>query len=365
MSRTWWAARPTPRVLHLDSAAMGRSALTTLEVVAAHARLEAEVGGYVAASDADGALRALRADLGTLLGVNPAGVALLGGAGAARDALLAAWPLPAGTRIGVVPAEWGPNLLAFRACGLVPTLLAVDGAGRVDLAALDRTLQHDPPGVVHLSHVAAHRGLVQPVTAALEVCRGHGVPLWVDAAQAVGHVDTRVGADATYATSRKWLTGPRGVGVLAVAAQHHDALRAPRPADAEELSAMRQLEPLEAHVAGRVGLGVAVREHLARHGEIEQGLAEVGRRTHEALADLPGWAAVGGPDGAITALRPLAGQDVVAVRSVLLQEHSILTTASLPWRAPGEMTGATLRLSPHVDCTDADLARAASALAAW
>jgi pyridoxal 5-phosphate dependent beta-lyase len=43
-----------------------------------------------------------------------------------------------------------------------------------------------------------------------------GVPLWVDAAQALGHVDTARGADAVYATSRKWLTGPRGVGLLAV-----------------------------------------------------------------------------------------------------------------------------------------------------
>ena len=38
----------------------------------------------------------------------------------------------------------------------------------------------------------------------------------LDAAQSLGHVDVDLGADAVYATSRKWLAGPRGVGVLCV-----------------------------------------------------------------------------------------------------------------------------------------------------
>ena len=41
--------------------------------------------------------------------------------------------------------------------------------------------------------------------------------MWVDAAQALGHVGTACGADAIYATSRKWLCGPRGIGVTVVA----------------------------------------------------------------------------------------------------------------------------------------------------
>ncbi len=36
------------------------------------------------------------------------------------------------------------------------------------------------------------------------------MPVWVDAAQAVGHVASRVGATAVYGTSRKWLRGPDG-----------------------------------------------------------------------------------------------------------------------------------------------------------
>ena len=81
-----------------------------------------------------------------------------------------------------------------------------------------------PPAAVHLTQVTSHRALVQPAAAAAAICRAAGVPLWVDAAQALGHVDTAWGADAIYGTSRKWLTGPRGVGVLGVAAQWQDRL---------------------------------------------------------------------------------------------------------------------------------------------
>ncbi|MEJ7834259.1 MAG: aminotransferase class V-fold PLP-dependent enzyme, partial [Nocardioides sp.] len=214
--------------------------------------------------------------------------------------------------------------------------------------------------------VSAHRGLVQPVVEIAARCRAAGVPLWVDAAQALGHVDCATGADAVYSTSRKWLAGPRGVGVLAVAERHWDVLnlrrRAKHPAD---LPPMRTLESEEAHVAGRVGLAQAVLELMdSGPAEVVARLDEVGRLTREAAAGLDGWAVVGNsPARAITALRPTRGQDVLEARHHLLTDHRILTTAALPWRAPGELAPGALRLSPHVDCTDDDLARVVAALA--
>ena len=126
-------------------------------------------------------------------------------------------------------------------------------------------------------------------------CRAAGVPLWVDAAQALGHVDTACGADAIYATSRKWLTGPRGVGVIGVAEPWWDRLKisasdlfaAARPADS---SPLWLIGAGEANVAAWVGLCTAVREHLeAGPARIWDRLAEVGRQTRGTLADLPGW----------------------------------------------------------------------------
>src|SRR4051812_28937249 len=107
------ARRPPARVRHLDTAAAGRPSRTTLEATAAHAALEAEIGAYVAQERAADVLEQLRADVGGLLGVPPGSVAFVESATAALTALLGAWRLPAGARIGVVASEWGHNLAQF------------------------------------------------------------------------------------------------------------------------------------------------------------------------------------------------------------------------------------------------------------
>jgi pyridoxal 5-phosphate dependent beta-lyase len=369
----WWReARPPAQRVHLDTAAAGRSSIATLRAMAAHAEREAVVGAYVAQAEAAPVLAEGRAELARLLGVPAAGLAFVPSAEAALAALLAAWPLRAGDTVAVAPSEWGPNLHAFAERRLRVTELSVDGDGLTDLAALERRLADDPPGAVHLDQVTSHRALVQPVAEAAELCRAAGVPLWVDAAQALGHVDTACGADAVYATSRKWLTGPRGVGVLGVAERWWDGLRisAPdlvvgeRPADS---SPLWLIEAGEASVAGWVGLATTVREYAqAGPARIGRRLAFVGRQTRDALAGLPGWTVVGPPDAgsAITALRAAAGQDVFVTRARLLAEYGIVTTAEQVTRAPRELTEPLLRISPHVDCTPEDLALLRQALLA-
>jgi pyridoxal 5-phosphate dependent beta-lyase len=368
--RWWRQSRPRAEYLHCDSAAVGRSSITTLRAVAGHTEREAVLGAYVAQAEAAPVLDRGRDDLAALLGVPADGVAFVGSAEVALDQLLRVWPLAAGDTVAVVPAEWGPNLHAFTERGLRIAEIAVDKDGVADLADLERMLAQTPPAAVHLTLVPSHRPLVQPVAAAAAICRAAGVPLWVDAAQALGHVDTACGADAIYATSRKWLTGPRGVGVLGVAAPWQDRLLI-HPAELVQGmfdSPLRYLEAGEAHVAGRIGLCNAVREFIeAGPDAVWRRLAEVGRQTRAALADLPGWAVIPEPaDGsagsAITALRPTAGQSVTETKARLLDEHGIVCTAGLPARAPRDMAGPLLRVSPHVDCTADDLARLHQAL---
>jgi pyridoxal 5-phosphate dependent beta-lyase len=86
--------------------------------------------------------------------------------------------------------------------------------------------------------------------------------------------------------------------------------------------------------------------------------------TREILGDVPGWAVVDPVDApsAISALRPLEGQDVTETRLRLIAEHGIVTTAAQPARAPREMTEPLLRVSPHVDGTPGGLSLLADAL---
>jgi len=362
-----WAEQRGPAAgLHMDNAAAGRSSAEVLAAVSDHAQLEARVGSYVAEELAAPVIGAGRAALASLMGVPTDGLAFVESATAALAVLLRCWPLRAGDTIAVAPSDWGPALEGFAARGLRISELAIVPDGQIDLDQLERRLTTAPPAVVHLTQVASHRSLVQPVAQAATLCRAAGVPLWVDAAQALGHVDTALGADAVYAPGRKWLAGPRGVGVLAVGEAWWRRLNLTVPAMMPaEWPPVRLLESHDAHVAGRVGLATAVRQYLGTGpAQVWQRLQQVGQETRKVLGGLPGWqVAGGGAPSAITGLRPVAGQDVPAVRRRLLDEHAIVTTAAVTARAPREMTETLLRVSPHVDCSAADLDRLYAALA--
>jgi pyridoxal 5-phosphate dependent beta-lyase len=141
-------------------------------------------------------------------------------------------------------------------------------------------------------------------------------------------------------------------------------MRGARPADSDPLWL---LEAVEANVAAWIGLCAAVQQYVqAGPPLIWSRLAEVGRQTRETLAELPGWTLTGPTDAgsAIIALRATNGQDIPAARARLLGEYGIVTTAGAVGRAPREMTGPLLRISPHVDCTPEDLAQLRKALLA-
>ena len=364
LGAAWRSGRPRPAGRHLDSAACSRQSSRALEGAAHHARHEAELGGYVAEAASDGLLQQGRSVLGGLVGMAAADVAFVESAQAALGALLTGWRLPAGTRVACLPGEYAPNVAQLRAYGLRPEPLPVDGIGRADVEAVDRLLRDDPPRFVHLTHVGSHRGVVQPAREIAELCRAAAVPLVLDAAQALGHVDTDLGADVVYSTSRKWLAGPRGVGMLFVRPRLAAELTPVLP-EPEGVPPMRAFESGEAHVAGRVGLVVAVGEHVAAGPDrVRNRLAALGRATRSLLDGVGGWQVVEPADEptATTTLRPPDGVDVATTRTRLLAEHGIVTSAIGPERAPGEMTGPVLRISPHLDATVDDLEALAAAL---
>lgn len=368
----WRAARAASAYLHVDSGAAGRTSTATQRAVVAHAQAESERGAYVAQLEAEDVLRALRADLGGLLGVGPEDLGFVESASTALAQLLACWPLSTGDVVACPPSEWGPNLAAFRDRGLRVVHLPVDGAGVVDVEALPGVLDRARPALVHLTVAAAHRALVQPAQAITAVCRSRALPVLCDVAQALGQVPVHeVDADAVYGTGRKWLAGPRGTGFLAVRPDAGVQLRPVWPALRADLwpgevPVARRLESREGHIAGRVGLAQAVREHLDLGPEqLHTELAAVGGRTRRALADLPGWTICDQLDapGAVTTLLPPPGLTPMQARARLLAEHQIVTTAAGVERAPNEMTTPTLRLTPHVDTGPEDLQRLRNALA--
>ena len=364
LGASWRQARPRPAGRHLDSAACSRQSHRALEAAAHHARHEAELGGYIAEAAADDLLQQGRSVIGGLAGMAAADVAFVESAQAGLVALLTGWRLPSGSRVACLPGEYAPNIAQLRTYGLRPEPLPVDGLGRAEVDAVERLLASDPPSFVHLTHIPSHRGVLQPAREIAALCRAAAVPLVIDAAQSLGHADADLGADVVYGTSRKWLAGPRGVGVLCVrpslAAQLTPVL--PEP---EGVPPMRAFESGEAHVAGRVGLVVAVGEHIASGPDrVRERLGALGRATRELLDGVGGWRVIEPTDEptATTTLVPPDGVDVVETRTRLLNDHGIVLSAIGPERAPGEMTGPVLRVSPHLDASIDDLEALAAAL---
>lgn len=371
LAEQWRAARPPAAGLHLDNAACSRQSFAALDAAAKHALHESEVGGYLAAEAAAPVLDAGRAAVANLFAGSDASdidVVFTTGSLHALDLLLGAWPRDCRT-LACLPGEYGPNLAVMAAHGFevrqLPTL--DDGRLAIDDAAFE--LEENPPDLLHLTPVASHRGTVQPLAMVARLCRELGVPLVVDAAQALGQIDCAVGADATYSSSRKWIAGPRGVGVLAVRRDLAERLtpRLASPQWAGSVSVAEQLGFGEANIAARVGFSVAVGEYLAFDPRMVRArLAELGAVARGLLNDVDGWVVVEEVEepSAITTLAPVDGADPEEVRAWLLAERGILTTyAGIP-RAPMEMTSPVLRISPHVDTTADDLENFAEALIA-
>jgi hercynylcysteine S-oxide lyase len=362
----WRAARPPVAGLHLDSGACSRQSLAAIDAAAAHARHEAEVGGYVAATAATPALDAGRAAVAGLTGMSASDVVFTTGSNHSLDLLLSSWP---GARtVACLPGEYGPNLAVMAANGFTVRALPVDGDGRLDPDEAATMLAVNSPELVHLTPLASHRGIVQPARELAEVCRGLGLPLVVDAAQALGHIDCAVGADAVYSSSRKWLAGPRGVGMLAMRPSLAERLRPRLPPPEWNLpfTVLERLEHGETNLAARVALSVALGEYLAAGAEnVRAALAEQGRLTRDILADADGWRVVerGAEPTAITTLVATKGADPQRVRAWLIAERGIVTTYAETARAPFEMAGPVLRVSPHVDTTADELAVFAATLA--
>lgn len=367
----WRAARLPMAGLHLDNAACSRQSVAVIDAAAQHARNESEVGGYVAAEAAAPVLDAGRVAFAALTGMTDAEVVFTTGSLHALDLLLGAWPTKHRT-VACLPGEYGPNLAVMAAHGFDRRLLPTMDDGRVALDDAARALDTDRPDLVHLTAVASHSGVVQPVSMVAQLCRELGLPLVVDAAQALGQVDCAAGADATYSSSRKWVAGPRGVGMLAVRRELMESLRprlaAPQWARASgSPTVAQQLEFGEANVAARVGFSLALGEHLAYGpAAVCARLAELGGLSRTVLADVAGWAVVEEVEepSAITTLAPTDGADPQAVRDWLLAERRILTTFVGVQRAPLELPGPLLRISPHLDTTAEDLETFAEALIA-
>jgi len=130
--------------------------------------------------------------------------------------------------------------------------LPVDGAGRVELGAIERVARE---GVAVVAVAAANHelGSVNDVAAVSDICRQHGGLVHCDAVQAAGKLPidvARLGADAVAVSAHKFY-GPKGAGALWV--RPGIDLEPLLPGGHQE----REMRPGTENVLGIVGMGAA------------------------------------------------------------------------------------------------------------
>jgi cysteine desulfurase/selenocysteine lyase len=370
------------RVLHLNHAGASLLPQPVLDAMIGHLELESQIGGYEAAEAAAPQLERTYAALAELIGASASDIALTDSNTAAWNAAVHAFPLTEGDRVVLTRAEYGSNaisLLQLRdRTGCVLVLVDDDADGQVDLAGLERALAEGPVAFVSLVHVPTGSGLVNPAEEVGRLCRAAGVPLVLDACQAVGQLPVDVeaiGCDVLTGNGRKFLRGPRGTGFLYV---RPSLLPQLRPTTLDLRSAtwvapdlyevrpdVRRFEQWEADVAARIGLGVAADHALgwgidaiaARNAALAEGL-------RHRLAAVPGVTVhdKGAHRCAITTFT-VAGRSPDEVRRALREQAvnvSVTAVSQAQYDLPHRGLGDVVRASLHYVTTEDELDRFSS-----
>jgi len=360
------------RIVYLD-----HNATTPLEPAARAAMLPflgGEFGNPSSAhrlgSAARCAVEEARAQVAELLGAEPRQIVFTSGGTEANNLALAGVQ----GRVLASPIEHSSVLEPLRARAAAGALrlelLPVDGAGRVEPAALEAALAGET-ALVSVAWANNEIGTVQPLAAIADLCRRRGVPLHSDAVQAAGKVEIDARADLLSLSAHK-LGGPKGVGALCL---RPGARLAPLLLGGSQERGRRAGTE---NVAGIVGFGAACAlagRRLARAAAIEALREELWAR----LADLPGIARNSPrhdclPNTLNLGLRGRAGDALVAaldLAGVAVSTGSACAAgASEPshvllalGRSPAEARDA-IRFSLGPETTADDVARAAAALRA-
>ncbi len=246
------------------------------EVVEAMAAALRERWGNPSSTHAEGAaaraaLERAREQVAELVGVSAREVLFTSGATEANNTALRGVLAGARGRHVVTTTVEHPSvdepLRALEAEGVAVTRVAVDAEGRLDPEAVAAAFRDD---TALLSVILANNetGVVQDAAKLAELAHARGVPLHLDATQAVGKLPVdavALGADLLSGTAHK-LNGPKGTGFLV------DRSRTPLPALLQGGPQERRRRGGTENVAGIVGLGVAcvlARVELAeRHAHV-------------------------------------------------------------------------------------------------
>ena len=373
--------------IHLNNAGAALMPEPVLRAIRDHLALEGRIGGYEAAAEARDAIDAAYEAVAALLGTEPHQVALTENATASFQQALSSIPFRAGDLLVTTRHDYVSNQIQYlslaRRFGIEVVRVPDGEGGGVDLGALETLVRRRRPRLVAASHVPTNSGLVQDAAGIGRICREHDIWYLLDACQSLGQIPLdpeALGCDFLSATGRKFLRGPRGIGLLWVSERVLEAgleplfpdLRGAEWTDADAYRpapGARRFENWEFPWALVLGLSAAARYAVA--GGVDEGgarAAGLAPPLRRGLALVDGVRVLDrGPQLCAIVTADVAGRDPATLVDVLRREGintSALDRASgvLDFDAKG-VSGA-LRLSPHYYNTEAEIDAAVEAIGA-
>jgi len=382
MSDEWRRLRAdTPgaeRVVHFNNAGAALMPGPVVGAMQKHLQLEAEIGGYEAVRERSDEIAEIYANVAAVIGASADNIALTANATDAYaralssiafkrgDVIVAAWSEYASNQIQLLSLEKRIGIRIVRAPALA--------SGQTDLDALDAILKREQPRLVVAVHVNTSSGIVDDVAGIGAVCRRRDVLYMVDGCQSFGQMPIdveKIACDFFSATSRKFLRGPRGAGLLYVSDRVLSEGLEPmfldlRGAELEDenlyhpVQGAKRFEDWEFSYATLFGFGAAA-AYANKIGldRIEARLAEVNEYLRASLQRLPGWRVLDEGVGAcpIIPIHAAAG-DGAAIHRRLCQLRINTTYIPKIW-APMDPrlvdAGWAIRISPHYYNSPADM----------
>ena len=267
------------RVVHFNNAGASLMPAPVFDAVIEHLELERTVGGYEAATRAAAATADFYTQFAGLLNCRPGEIAYVENATRAWDMAFYSIRFQRGDRVLTHSSEYSSNYLAMlqlaKRAGIEIDLAPSDATGQVDVAGLEAMIRPETR-LIALTHTPTQGGLVNPAEAVGVVASRHELLYLLAACQSAGQLDLdvqRIGCHILSGTGRKFLRGPRGTGFLYISDEIVENLEPVfidmRAADWTApdrfrlADGARRFETWECFVAGRIGLGRAVR--YARH----------------------------------------------------------------------------------------------------
>lgn len=374
--------------IHFNNAGSALMPDRVYTTVVEHLARERHRGGYRAAEEADVDVQRVYASAAKLLGCRADEIAIVESGTRAWDMAFYGIPFSEGDRILTGSGEYCSNYLAMtqvcRRTGARLEVIPDDDTGQVSIDALERALDRSVK-LIALTHVPMTNGLVNPAAAVGRVARAAGVPFLLDACQSVGQLPVSVrdiGCDMLATTSRKFLRGPRGLGLLYVRRELAARLEPPfidvHAIDWERWDApgpyvlrddARRFENWEANYAAKLGLGSAIDYALALGVErTYAAVRDLAAKLRSSLAQIPNVRLhdTGSERCGIVSLT-LEGRDPRDVASAL-DSRSINVTAAAAAVTPLDLPARGLRegivrASVHYYNTTDEVERFCSALA--